>query len=244
MLGFAEGKLEKLTIYSCQDKEYKIEKDKYQALINPQDYSESYKIEYSEGKKAANEKEGEKKFNRIPPQTLNLRFVFDSTGVFSNEISFGTNLLSTKKPESVPDQIGRFMKVVYNYDGKVHEPGYVKIVWGHKAPKDLFKGRLDKVEIKYTLFDPSGTPLRAIANATFTASIDKKTEAKTTNKSSPDLTHVRTVIQGDKLPFLTHKIYGDARYYLEVARVNKLMNFRKLPVGLKIYFPPLDKKIA
>ena len=60
-------------------------------------------------------------------------------------------------------------------------------------------------------------------------------------KSSPDLTHERVVKEGDNLPLMTYRIYGDPKYYLEVARVNGLTNFRKLTPGQKIVFPPIEK---
>jgi nucleoid-associated protein YgaU len=46
---------------------------------------------------------------------------------------------------------------------------------------------------------------------------------------------------GDTLPWLCYNIYGDSRYYLEIARVNKLINFRKLREGDELYFPPIAK---
>jgi nucleoid-associated protein YgaU len=62
------------------------------------------------------------------------------------------------------------------------------------------------------------------------------------NRSSPDLTHYRIVKAGDNLPLMTQRIYGDPKYYLEVARVNKLVNFRNLKPGQAIYFPPIEKQ--
>jgi nucleoid-associated protein YgaU len=61
------------------------------------------------------------------------------------------------------------------------------------------------------------------------------------NNSSPDLTHVRMVKEGDTLPLMTYRIYGDPKYYLEVAKANKINNFRKLKTGDIIIFPPLTK---
>jgi nucleoid-associated protein YgaU len=56
------------------------------------------------------------------------------------------------------------------------------------------------------------------------------------------MTHVRLVKEGDTLPALTREIYGDYRYYLEVARVNQLDDFRSLEPGTRLFFPPLDMK--
>jgi nucleoid-associated protein YgaU len=62
------------------------------------------------------------------------------------------------------------------------------------------------------------------------------------NNASPDLTHVRVVKDGDSLPLMCYRIYGDARYYMDVARTNGLVNFRSLTPGTKLVFPPFDKQ--
>jgi nucleoid-associated protein YgaU len=60
--------------------------------------------------------------------------------------------------------------------------------------------------------------------------------------SSPDLTHSVNVKDGDILPLMTHKIYKNQHYYLQVAKVNKLKNFRRLNAGTTLTFPPITKK--
>jgi len=47
------------------------------------------------------------------------------------------------------------------------------------------------------------------------------------------------VRDGDTLPLLCHRIYGDPGYYLDVARHNQLTDFRQLRPGAKLHFPPL-----
>ena len=61
------------------------------------------------------------------------------------------------------------------------------------------------------------------------------------NSNSPDLTHLRQVKTGDHLPLMVHKIYGDKKYYLEVARSNNLTSVRNLEEGQNIILPPLRK---
>jgi hypothetical protein len=38
---------------------------------------------------------------------------------------------------------------------------------------------------------------------------------------------------------MCQQIYGDPRYYLQVARFNGLKNYRRLAVGQELLFPPL-----
>ncbi|MEC5174011.1 nucleoid-associated protein YgaU [Chryseobacterium nepalense] len=92
------------------------------------------------------------------------------------------------------------------------------------------------------MFTNEGKALRAIGKAKFSESISKELAAKEENKQSPDLTHKRTVQDGDTLPLMTERIYGDSKYYLEVAKANGLVNFRQLKPGSELYFPPIEKR--
>lgn len=228
MLGFAEGKLEKMKIVAYDKKDYTSKAGEYEVLLNPETYSESYKISYVKPK-VSGTVSGELRFDKAYPNELKHSFLFDGTGV----------LHETK---TVTEQIDDFKKVVFDYSGDIHQPRYLVLIWGDK--KELFKGRLLDMTITYTLFKPDGSPLRAKAEATFKTSIYKELELLKKNNSSPDLTHVRTVMEGDTLPLMAYRIYGDSTYYLEVARVNKLRNIGNLKVGTQIFFPPIDKKSA
>ena len=135
------------------------------------------------------------------------------------------------------DDIEQFKKVIFDYNGEEHKPNYLIISWGTL----LFKGTLLEMEIIFKLFKPDGTPLRATARTKFKGFVEDNLRVAKENNSSPDLTHVREVKEGDTLPLMTFRIYGDSKYYLEVARVNRITNFRKLSVGQKIYFPPIEK---
>jgi nucleoid-associated protein YgaU len=63
----------------------------------------------------------------------------------------------------------------------------------------------------------------------------------TERRESPDLTHLRVIRDGEKLQDHVVSIYGDAGLYLEVARVNRLVNFRRLTTGQTLVFPPVNK---
>ena len=93
--------------------------------------------------------------------------------------------------------------------------------------------------INYTLFAPGGTPLRAEVSMSFASSVTAKEEALRKNASSPDMTHIVTIKAGDTVPQLCNRIYGDGAYYLEVARINNITNFRDIKPGTTLNFPPL-----
>ena len=221
------GQLVKLIIIAYKDIDYsKATGDEYSTLLNPQEFSENYRVQYH-AVQAAGTTGSDLKFQRIEPKILKLNFLFDATGVVKVAASHGV--------KSVAEQIKDFKKVTVDYQGVTHSPPYVKIIWGEL----LFKGILESLDITYTLFKADGTPLRAKATTVFKRSVSDSTREKQENKSSPDLTHMRLVKAGDTLPALAKEIYGDASYYLKLAQDNKLKNFRRLEPGQKIFFKPL-----
>jgi hypothetical protein len=125
--------------------------------------------------------------------------------------------------------------MLYFYDGSIHQTPVVYLTWGSFS----FLGRLKSMGIKYTLFKPNGEPLRGRVSLTFTSYLSAVEEAKKANKTSPDLTHRIEVVAGDSLPLLCHRIYRNSAYYLQIARINGLTNFRNLKPGTTLNFPPL-----
>ncbi|MCF2218354.1 LysM peptidoglycan-binding domain-containing protein [Chryseobacterium sp. PS-8] len=244
------GKIKKLRITAYSDSTYTSDKkigkfpngadNPFYILINPTSFSINHKIEYNEEIPQGGTTSDPKHSKSFPP-SLQLEFLFDGTGV--TELNSGNTLLNKIKNKSsfaktaVLDQIADFYVATGSYDGKIHKPYNVTINWGEFE----YKGVLSEFTIDYKLFNNDGTPLRAIGKATFVGSVSQELEAARLKKSSPDLTHKRTVQAGDTLPLMTERIYGDSKYYLEVAKVNNLINFRQLKPGTELYFPPIEK---
>jgi hypothetical protein len=163
---------------------------------------------------------------------------FQFSVVESSALDYGAEALGAL-PKSVDDQIKEFMDVCYWMNGKIHEPNFLKISWN----KIKFKCKLKSLDIKYTSFARNGDPRKAELDVVFIEDLASGAAIRGESKSSPDLTHVVTVKEGDTLSLLTEKVYGITyrNLYLEVAKVNKLNNFRDLRVGQQLIFPPLDK---
>ncbi|CAA9197814.1 LysM peptidoglycan-binding domain-containing protein [Flavobacterium collinsii] len=224
------GELEKLKVVAYSDPQFnnKIADGKFSTLMNPEKYTYHYKIEKDETQ-ASGTSTVSPKFNKKLPENLELDFVFDRSGVIDGSPSVNKGII---------DDIEKFKKVILDYNGDEHKPNYLIISWGTL----LFKGALTEMDIEFKLFKPDGTPIRAIAKAKFQGFVEDKLRAAKENNKSPDLTHYRIVKEGDTLPLMTFYIYGDSKYYLEVARVNNIVNFRKLKTGQKLFFPPLQKQ--
>ena len=195
----------------------------FSVMVNPQDYSIKDAIKYSDYNEPRS-----KRFDRYEASVLRIPKIFlDTTGSIPVE----------KWPfnGSIDEMIKMLKSIVYDYNGKNHEPSVVDILWG-----DLnVQGRLLSMETKFALFDKDGHPIRAEVNLSFALFKTFKDLEAESNKSSPDLTHVIEVRAGDTLPNLCNKVYNDPSYYMQVARVNNLSDFCRLVPGTRLVFPPL-----
>ena len=224
------GELKKLKVTGYKDDKFtqKVGDGEFTTLLNPEKYTLKYKVEYTEAQ-GQGTSATQPKFVRTPPEEFELDFLFDRTGVIKGQ--------DESSGDGIIDDLEQFKKIVFDYSGDEHKPNYVMVGWGTL----LFKGTLLEMSIEFKLFGPDGTPLRAVVKTKFKGSVEEDLRVAKENNNSPDLTHIRVVNEGDTLPLMTFKIYRDSKYYLEVAKANKLQNFRKLKVGQKIMFPPIEK---
>lgn len=198
----------------------------FTVLLNPADFKHSRGISYDK-KKAQGQPAVDPRFSAVDAEKVSFALVLDGTGAVP--------LAPTETRVDVKTQLEKLNRVVYQYDGSLHEPGRVRLLWGTL----IFFGRLESMTTHYTLFKPSGDPLRAKLDLSFVGAMSKQETELVSNLSSPDLTHLVEVRDGDTLPLLCNRIYGDPGYYLDVARFNRLTDFRDLKPGAKLQFPPL-----
>ena len=194
---------------------------------NPSSVTHTFGVEYDQ-EQSVGSSSTENKYSKTKPETLAFELLFDKTFVALGDLS------DTYK---VDQAIKKFKELVIEYNGSIHRPNFVRLAWGDLT----FDGQITDLSIVYSAFTSEGKAIKAKATTTFTQVIDIKTRLASENKSSPDLTHIITVKQGDTLPRICNNIYNDPSYYLEVAKFNKLNSFRQLKAGDKIILPPLEK---
>lgn len=200
--------------------------DDFVIPVNPESYSQSYKVELKEKPTGGNQGSApEYKFTS--PEELKLDFTLDNTGTIEGNVYNGT---------AVPRQVEKLLGVVYKMQGEAHRPSILKIQWGAFFTFDCVLSSLD---ITYVLFKPDGEPLRARVSASFKQYVEPQIRAREEDKKSPDLTRVIRIADGDMLPYLSYKSYGDPKYYPQVAYANNLMSIRRLRTGDELVFLPL-----
>jgi hypothetical protein len=218
------GTLEKLTILAYSKPDYTgAEVGRFEAFVNPNEITLSYEMEYdsAQGSGTTNSR---MTFKKVKPGELALTFFLDGTG-------------ASGRPADVQQLVEQFQSVT-GYNGDIHRPNYLKVMWGTLQVKRCV---LKSASIAYKLFKPSGVPLRAVITANFSDNSDDTTRVAMAQDSSPDLTHRRVFKAGDNLPLLCNEIYGDPRLFLRVARANGLDDFRNIAPGTVVFFPPLEK---
>jgi LysM repeat protein len=197
-----------------------------EVMFNPDTYSRNYQVEYNSSN-VVGENNSTLLFKGMKGSELKLKLIADGTGVVP----------LPKGIANVDKYIEKIKDLTYSFQGSEHRPSFLKIVWGSLSVISVCK----TLNVTYNLFKPDGSALRATIELGLSETIDFKTKAKEAQKSSPDLTHLRVVKAGDTLPLMTHKIYGDSSYYLEVARINGLTSLSEIKPGDQIYFPPIKK---
>lgn len=218
------GTLEKLLILAYTTPDYSGEPaSQFTSYVNPNEITLSYEMEY-DAAQGSGTTGSRMNFKKMKPGDLALTFFLDGTGANGERID-------------VQQKIEEFQTVT-GYNGDIHRPNYLKVSWGTLTVKRCV---LKSASIAYKLFQPNGIPLRAVITASFTDNSDDTTRVAMAQDQSPDLTHLRVIKTGDKLPVLCNEIYGDPRLYLRVAQANGIDDFRNILPGMRIFFPPLEK---
>lgn len=192
------------------------------ALINPESFAIKEDVKFCNGVPIG--KAGsDPVYIKTNPRSFTLEFVLDGTGANGLKIP-------------VVAQVVLFKQATSKALGIAHRSPWLILQYGTFICDCV----INDSTITYTLFDTFGVPLRAKVSASFTERTESTLNAITSMFSSPDLTHIREVKPGDLLPVMVFREYHDQNYYIQVARVNRLKNFRKLKPGTTIILPPIN----
>lgn len=196
----------------------------FEVMFNPETYSLKYENTFAPSQ-AINTSGKEQVYAYSSPQDLSLTLILDNSGA------------ARPTSKDVKTRVNEFLQLTTEMNGETHAPRQLIVEWGSLN----FECYLQELEVTYTLFDRSGYPIRAELNVSFIAHIPDDKRISQENKSSPDVTHEKTVNVNDNLPLMANQVYQDATYYIQVAQANRLNHFRDLKVGTALDFPPLDK---
>jgi len=220
--------------------------------VNPESYSINKDIEFCEGQAIGASNEN-LRFNKIGSEEVTFDFVFDSSGVIPpakikdgrvEKLPLSDSLIDVLKPAianpfdqaaTVEEELEEFKRLLSQYDGSAHEPPFLRLIWGGY----VLECRLKNINITYKVFRRDGRPIRANAVCKFKETQSYTEMAAEQNQQSPDVTHEKVVALQDKFTLMAEQIYNQNSYYIDVAKANRLLGFRKLKTGQRLFFPPL-----
>src|SRR5690606_22119981 len=99
-----------------KDPDYMEEIGTYEVLVNPEKTSKKASINYSSSSSTIGSSVKTVKFRGDGEEKYEFNFFFDGTGIITSK--------------NVADQIDELKKLVYHYNGDIHESNYIKILWG------------------------------------------------------------------------------------------------------------------
>jgi nucleoid-associated protein YgaU len=118
-------------------------------------------------------------------------------------------------------------------------PPWVKFTWGQFQTVSFYS-YVSQVTATYTLFDSSGTPLRATCALSLTEVSGSKPRQNPTS-GGRTARRVHRVVDGDSLPLLAHREYGDPTVWRVIAEANDLDDPTRLPPGIELLLPAADE---
>ncbi len=210
--------MQKLKIVTYKDNAYDKREAEYIVLVNPTDFSRVTDIKYGPRpwiKTSGSVAEVLKGYVNSTREHMDFDLIFDATGA----------IIVDGKPLKTPvdQQIKQFKDAVLK-DGK---PLFVQLQYG----PIIFKCRLESMVVKYTLFRPNGSTLRASAKVTFYEEMPNLVQ-RALNNIEKSRGICKTVGNGDVIDEAAAEMCQDENAYIDVAKKNKVKFFRSLVPGM------------
>jgi nucleoid-associated protein YgaU len=212
--------------------------DEIQLLYNPSELSFEKSVQLAEitipGLNAPLQQ-----FVRGQAEKLSVELFFDST-----DRGMGNGATSVTHET---DKIYALTRI----EPKGHAPPVVSFVWGETVPgrylpspsgsqrRESFKGVVESVRQKLTLFSPEGVPLRATVNITIREFAPLHEQLPRTNKSSPDKSHAHVLRQRETLSHVAATYYLRPSIWRPIAEANRIEDPRRLMPGRLLTVPAL-----
>ena len=120
--------------------------------------------------------------------------------------------------------------------GSGSAPPFVTFKWGSiESPKMVGSS----LRIRFVMFRPNGEPSRALVDLELTQAEQTKPGQNPTTRAMAGI-KVHTVRDGDSLPSLSYRNYGDATRWRTIAEANGIDDPLELRRGMQLTIPTLE----
>lgn len=116
-----------------------------------------------------------------------------------------------------------------------HRPPLLRFTWGSLS----FDCVLEDLVQRFTLFDNSGLPLRAILKVVFKEYSTAATQLSNTRRESADHTKRMALREGETLSSISAREYHDCRKWRAIADANNIDDPENVSAGTVVELPPL-----
>ncbi len=192
--------------------------DDLTVLFNPKEFSIQKTVQW-EPHKAPGLDLPEHEFTSGNPRILTVELFFDTYE-------------EKKSVHEYTDKLQNYALV----DPDKHQPPVVMFQWG----KVKFKGVVETLNMRFTMFLSDGTACRAVATVSIKEWETAKDQTTTTKeKNSPDHSKRRTVKMGETLALIAHEEYDDAAEWRRIADANGIVDPKDVKPGTVLTLPPI-----
>jgi nucleoid-associated protein YgaU len=181
-------------------------------------------------------------FVRGQAETLTADLFFDTT-------DGGTGTQATAVTAST-DRVYELVKI----DPTTHAPPVVDFAWGasgfpgthldaeygNQRKGGLFRCIVESVKQRFTLFSPSGVPLRATLSVSLREYKTLSTQLSELGLQSSDHTEYHVAVQSDTLTRIAATAYGDPTQWRLIAEANSIDDPLALVTGSILVVPPVS----
>lgn len=207
-----------------------------EALFNPQELQISGSLQWKAkgGEAVGAETQITQQFQSRNPRTISLNLFFDSYEKRTVSLFAAVPSLN---PFPTPDatDVRKFtspLLALAAINEEFHRPPICKLSWGEFD--NIFTGVVTSMSQNFTMFMPSGMPVRATVTCSFTECDMAELELH-----SADITKTYLVKPNDTLHMIAVKQYGNAAEWRRIARANNIVNPRLLSPGMRLIIPTL-----
>lgn len=234
------GELARLAITHETTTEFKIDsKPPIYALFNPNELTYTKKLNWRTPKTAISKTEAEVQkleFTSSELETLAVSLFFDTYGGVDAAVDDLLGAEPAPAGES-PSVLTYTAKIVAlsRFVAELHRPPICELKWGKVT---IFRGVLESLTQKITLFLSDGTPVRATLDCQF-KQFQTKDDRLTAELHSPDVVKRYTVLPGDTLAGIAQTMYGNPLLWRPIAVANRIDDPRRLSPGRVLSIPKL-----
>ncbi len=198
-------------------------------MFNPKELTIAKSVQWQQRQQGGKNTQG-LEFSSGQPASLKLELVFDT-------LEEHPNAGGAKDVRELTQKVHNLMLVDEQLKKKKSDkgrPAAVLFIW--KSFK--FKGYVQSVNEKVSLFKPDGTALRATLEVSFVQAKDEtmlNPQNPTSGGEGGERLH--TVQQGENLALIAYRLTGDTHMWRRIAEINNLEHTRRLQPGTVLVIP-------